>query len=388
MFSQGGGWGGTSMFYNNRFIGFDSHISACGGRQAAIGNNHWHPDYHPISHYRQNKFIDTDESGMFLLFTPPQGWANLSDCGTFTCTGLYNSLLRMERNSYSGVPSVFGLSKTFEVTANNKESTSTQVTPTCEKKDTWNAYICEMRELGVLLFESQDADRMDRSSQPLYIMDDDKYDNCYDFCDESVNKLLNLNTIAGNFKNSPTYNNRLNAYMDHVWDGAYTGQKREQRFPTIIDANKNYTIEYTGTPPFKQKFTHYGEPGTKGFLVTIRYPDAGAYKVYDETKRLATPTDWDYNIETWAKPSGRYCGENRYQGVINRLQFWIEPGCTLYVVPRDAIMLAIRLEWTVKSFFQEKAIGKFTDRMAAVLGIHKADIKVVQVYEGSVIVEF
>ena len=51
-------------------------------------------------------------------------------------------------------------------------------------------------------------------------------------------------------------------------------------------------------------------------------------------------------------------------------------------------MLAIRLEWTVKEFFQEDGIGKFTDRMAAVLGIHKADLKVVQVYEGSVIVEF
>ena len=51
-------------------------------------------------------------------------------------------------------------------------------------------------------------------------------------------------------------------------------------------------------------------------------------------------------------------------------------------------MLAIRLEWTVKEFFQADGIGKFTDRMAAVLGIHKADLKVVQVYEGSVIIEF
>jgi len=40
-------------------------------------------------------------------------------------------------------------------------------------------------------------------------------------------------------------------------------------------------------------------------------------------------------------------------------------------------MLAIRLEWTVKQFFSEKAIGKFTDRMSAALGIHRADMKVV-----------
>ena len=51
-------------------------------------------------------------------------------------------------------------------------------------------------------------------------------------------------------------------------------------------------------------------------------------------------------------------------------------------------MLAIRLEWTLNEFFAEGGVGRFTDRMAAVLGIHRADLKVVQVYEGSVIVEF
>lgn len=123
-------------------------------------------------------------------------------------------------------------------------------------------------------------------------------------------------------------------------------------------------------------------------LVTIKYPDAGAYKVYDEYKEILPPTDWDYNEERWARPTGRYCGENRFEGLINQLQFWIVPGCTLYVVPRDAIMLSIRLEWTLTEFYQEKSIGKFTDRMAAALGVHKADLKVVQVYEGSVIIDF
>jgi len=66
----------------------------------------------------------------------------------------------------------------------------------------------------------------------------------------------------------------------------------------------------------------------------------------------------------------------------------MEPGCTLYVYPRDAIMLAIRLEWTLEEFFQADGISVFIDRMAAALGIHKADMKVVQVYEGSVIIEF
>lgn len=57
-----------------------------------------------------------------------------------------------------------GLGSDFQITANNIESVSAQVVPTCVKKDYWNAYLCKNDKLGVLLFESQDADRLDRSS--------------------------------------------------------------------------------------------------------------------------------------------------------------------------------------------------------------------------------
>lgn len=51
-------------------------------------------------------------------------------------------------------------------------------------------------------------------------------------------------------------------------------------------------------------------------------------------------------------------------------------------------MLGIRLEFTMDEFFAKGGVTTFTDRMAAVLGIQKADLKVVSVYEGSTIVEF
>ena len=53
--------------------------------------------------------------------------------------------------------------------------------------------------------------------------------------------------------------------------------------------------------------------------ITIPYPDAGAYKIYDENKALVEPNDWDYNIEQWAEVQGTHCGENRYLGVANIL---------------------------------------------------------------------
>ena len=51
-------------------------------------------------------------------------------------------------------------------------------------------------------------------------------------------------------------------------------------------------------------------------------------------------------------------------------------------------MLGIRLEFTMDEFFADGGIVTFADRMAGVLGIHAADIKVVSVYEGSTIIEF
>jgi len=57
-------------------------------------------------------------------------------------------------------------------------------------------------------------------------------------------------------------------------------------------------------------------------------------------------------------------------------------------MPRDAIMLAVRLEFTFEEFFSRGGITTFVDRMAASIGLHRADIKVVQVYEGSTIIDF
>lgn len=215
----------------------------------------------------------------------------------------------------------------------------------------------------MLIFDNLDADRMDRALHPVYIQNSD----------------------IG-------FNNRLNSYMDHCWDGFYTCQKRESRFPTLVWQEVDYNIEFTGTPPQKQEFRLMGRVGSPGFVVSIRYNAAGAYQLYDASKNVILPTEWDAQSRTWAEPVGAYCGEWRYEGVVNRLQFYIEnfedTGCVIYVYPRDAIMLGIRLEFTLDEFFADGGIVTFADRMAGVLGIHAADIKVVSVYEGSTIVEF
>ena len=92
----------------------------------------------------------------------------------------------------------------------------------CNKVNTWNAYYCTNDNLGVLLFESLDSDNWKRMVSPIYVRN---------------NATGSLNT--------------LNTFMDHIWDGFYTGQLRMARWPSIIETGQNYTYDvvYSGTPP-------------------------------------------------------------------------------------------------------------------------------------------
>jgi len=148
-----------------------------------------------------------------------------------------------------------------------------------------------------------------------------------------------------------------------------------------------YWIEYTGTPPKNQKFVYHANDKA-GFKIRIKYSDAGAYALYNDKNEVIEPTEWDASTGNWADLPRVKCGENRYEGVTNVLEFFITPDCPLIVRPRDAIMLGVRLEFTMDEFFASGGVVSFVDRMAASLGIHKADIRVVSVYEGSTIIDF
>ena len=50
-------------------------------------------------------------------------------------------------------------------------------------------------------------------------------------------------------------------------------------------------------------------------------------------------------------------------------------------------MLAVRLETTVAAFYSDDGVTSFTARLASVLGVHAADLKIVQVFTGSAITQ-
>jgi len=101
-------------------------------------------------------------------------------------------VLNFEGTQYKGVTRPVKTSSTFTIVSD--VPTATNAYTNCDTVKPWNAAHCLNTQLGVLMFESLDADTSDRTIQPMILT-----------CEETG------------------YKNTVNSMMDHVWDGFYTG---------------------------------------------------------------------------------------------------------------------------------------------------------------------
>ena len=225
-----------------------------------------------------------------------------------------------------------------------------------------NAYVCDEEKLGILLFESLDDDKVDRSLQPIYL------------------------AMEGT-----EMSNKLNSFMDHLWDGFYQGQIRLSRFPGLVNAplGSVYDITFTGSPAKKMQFWLQTMSRSAGMTVRIAYPGAESRQITVNGNKVEM-NQWDESLQQYGEIQQDFCGENRYLGVVNILEFYLKTGedCIVQVEPRDAIQTLVRMEWTMAEFFDNGGTTSFVDRVAGSLGIHASTIKVVSVYEGSLVVNY
>jgi len=124
-----------------------------------------------------------------------------------------------------------------------------------------------------------------------------------------------------------------------------------------------------------------------GVKIKIPYPVAGSYSVYADGV-FEDYTPWDEVEGRHGSLTKSHCGENRYVGIENFLEFYLTPGCIVEIKPKDSIMTKVRLDWTLEDFYADGGVTRFVDRLAASLGIDAYRIKTVAVYEGSVIIDF
>ena len=96
-----------------------------------------------------------------------------------------------------------------------------------------------------------------------------------------------------------------------------------------------YDIYYKGTPPQRQRFTIRSDGTSTN--IRIKFPKAGAFILRDSKGALIPRNDWDKNISQPGVIKETKCGENRYIGVVNILEFHMNAGCTVFVEMTQSI---------------------------------------------------
>ena len=209
------------------------------------------------------------------------------------------------------------------------------------------------------MFESLDSDKEDRTVSPIYII-----------------------------SNSTSFNNTLNTFMDHCWDGHYTCQKRLSRFPSIIATNDMYEVYYTGTPPSNTRYTIQGAESTSDYLhLMIDFSQSRLYKVY--ANDVLIPAN-DYNATTneLVPISKTKCGENVYFKPTFKYEFYLTYGCTIRFEAQDFLEGMVRLQISYADFFKNNGKATFLDKLTSALGITQDQIRIVNIQSGSTIIDW
>jgi hypothetical protein len=193
---ENGTWGGKAYFKNLKFIDFAPGKDALGStlKNEMIKLLEKSPDFITLQHFDNLEFDNCDPSAMTYFFNPPDKWANLADCGDYPCTGPKNTLFSFTNIKWTNIPTSEDakfVKEDFTLIPTIK--TYTELVPDCEKMESINGHICTNNDMGILVWESQDPDSIDRSIQPILIRMDEK--------EETFNKL--------------------NSYMDHNCDSFY-----------------------------------------------------------------------------------------------------------------------------------------------------------------------
>lgn len=97
-------------------------------------------------------------------------------------------------------------------------------------------------------------------------------------------------------------NNKLNSFMDHIWDGFYSGQLRESRFPAIVysPVGSVYNLTFTGSPAKKMRFELRSDSDNVGMTVRIPYPSAQARKIIKDGETIEM-NEWDESIRNYGE---------------------------------------------------------------------------------------
>ncbi|XRA97477.1 fibrocystin-like protein [Pycnococcus provasolii] len=217
-----------------------------------------------------------------------------------------------------------------------------------------------------LVFESRDADREERSNGVLQLHTWDS------------SKIGNNEAITY----GPT--DLLVATMDHGWCAAYTCQKRLAAFWSVVQMDRDYKANWTGTPPGflriwtpAPSFVRERREADSSILLTIPYRD--------KLRRFAFLPGRGRVVESDQMPS-RASGSREVQfffdGLTAQATILLPSGVGPVEIRTEAVVkLNMKLALSVEQFYDTES-GRFASNLAAVLGIDPKRVRVVSIVAG------
>jgi parallel beta-helix repeat protein len=245
------------IYSNIQFKNWNALATTCetgNATQRVLYLNPTNPDYCPFHTFENPTFENVHTDALLYLSDPDSSWVSPNLCSSFAWTGPHNTAIKLNNAIGSGSPipniSSIDTGATFKIIPNNVGVV--EYIPLWTKYTQWNAYLCTNTQVALLKFESKDTDAYDRLLSPINILD-----------------------------TQTSFNNTLNSFMNHNWDGSSGTIKRLSRFSALIETNKEYEIFYASTPPNNQDFMLEASSSSTNWVhLKINYRNEGYYKVY------------------------------------------------------------------------------------------------------------
>eukprot|EP01017_Pseudomicrothorax_dubius_P004699 TRINITY_DN11002_c0_g1_i2.p1 TRINITY_DN11002_c0_g1~~TRINITY_DN11002_c0_g1_i2.p1 ORF type:complete len:400 (+),score=114.16 TRINITY_DN11002_c0_g1_i2:101-1300(+) len=219
---------------------------------------------------------------------------------------------------------------------------------------------CKGFDYGLAVFESLDVDKFKRILSPI-----------------------TLSTP------NPGFTNKLNTFMDHVWNGFYTGLTRLSRFPSLILLNQTVNISWSGTIPVKTQYVLQGVSTRDWVILRQRYTKPESIQV-SVNGAIIKPVKLIQGQEHDLVKDGPVCGANKFYFQEQTIEFVVtgDPNCVVILEQVNAVQVSLHMETTVEKFFEKQGDVEFIDKITAVLGVPADRVRIVSIRKGSVIVDF
>eukprot|EP00744_Colponema_vietnamica_P007563 GILI01010870.1.p1 GENE.GILI01010870.1~~GILI01010870.1.p1 ORF type:complete len:738 (+),score=179.47 GILI01010870.1:37-2214(+) len=365
-------FGGLVQFSNTKLLNFTTSTRCPATRHFVYASSTFAADATPIHRFSTSTLIGVDPDSLIAFRNPSAGWRTVDDCGTGTdCTGLWNvvvqdtdgSLLTASQSpdlpltGLSPLTAVADIKNAFDRNYNGRVSNP----DTCRLRDKWNGYVCSSK-YGVLMMENSGPDNKDRLVSPVRVT--------------SVTPL------------TPFYSNTLNSFMDHGWNFDYTSLKRLNRFPTAVEMNRAYNVSMAGSNPRLWRMQLQGAlDANDAVVVNLKYGTPETIEVWVNGVTKVDGIDGRRQpdrVPTVNDP----VGTNRYWPLDRQISVVLKGTDFVLLRVVNTVQVSLRMDTNLNDFFDNDGESKFIFRLALSLGISADRIKVVDIRQGSVIVDF